>query len=318
MMLTATRLLRLSGVAVLVVAAASVADAAATPTTETFDQVGTDDFEVPADVCQVEITAFGAEGGGSANTEPVQGGLGGAATATVEVTPLEVLEVRVGGVGTAGNDVAGGAGGFNGGGDGGGSIFVEDGGGGGGGGASDVRQGGGALANRVVVAGGGGGGGADGNVDDGGQGGEGGGTSGTAGQDGGGGFMGGGGGGDEGTPAAGGAPGDFGATAGVSGTGGEGGNTDRSGGGGGGGGWFGGGGGGATAATDDGAGGGGGGSGFGPVGVVLQTGVQAGDGLVTITFDAEAETCPDEPVTPTPPSTSPAAAPIATEPAFTG
>lgn len=314
----ASRVLGMFGAAVLAVAAPGVADVGAAQTTETFDQVGTDGFEVPAGVCQVEITAYGAEGGGSANTDPVPGGLGGAATATVEVTPFEVLQVRVGDQGTAGNDVVGGEGGFNGGGGGGGSIFVDDGGGGGGGGASDVRQGGDALANRVVVAAGGGGGGADGNVDDGGSGGEGGGSSGTEGQDGGGGFMGGGAGGGGGTPAAGGAPGDLAGTAGVSGTGGEGGNTDRSGGGGG---WFGGGGGGggATAATDDGAGGGGGGSGFGPAGVVLQTGVRAGAGMVTITYDPEAGTCPpDEPVTPAQPSRSPAAAPVATEPAFTG
>jgi hypothetical protein len=42
--------------------------------------------------------------------------------------------------------------------------------------------------------------------------------------------------------------------------------------------------------TDDG-GGGGGGSGLGPAGVAFETGVQTGDGLVTITYDPDGETC---------------------------
>ncbi len=74
------------------------------------------------------------------------GGLGGTATANLEVNPGEVLEIRVGG------GVSFGVGGFNGG----GSAATTF--GGGGGGASDIRQGGSDLADRVVVAGGGGGG----------------------------------------------------------------------------------------------------------------------------------------------------------------
>ena len=37
--------------------------------------------------------------------------------------------------------------------------------------------------------------------------------------------------------------------------------------------------------------GGGGGSGFGPAGVAFQTGVQAGNGAVSITYDPAVETC---------------------------
>lgn len=78
-------------------------------------------------------------------------------TATITVTPGEVLTVIVGGQngngGGFGGGGPGGAGGFNGGADGGNSV--DD----GGGGASDVRQGGAAPADRVVVGGGGGGGG---------------------------------------------------------------------------------------------------------------------------------------------------------------
>jgi hypothetical protein len=36
---------------------------------------------------------------------------------------------------------------------------------------------------------------------------------------------------------------------------------------------------------------GGGGSGFGPPGVVFETGVRSGDGLVTITYDPAVNTC---------------------------
>ncbi|HYF45630.1 MAG TPA: glycine-rich protein, partial [Acidimicrobiales bacterium] len=141
--------------------------------TETFEFTGaSEDFVVPADVCEVTIEAFGAQGGpGNAGEEP---GLGGSATASIAVTPGETLVVTVGGQGAPGQpeetveaasdaDVEGaspegggglgGAGGFNGGGDGGGNAENEDG-GGGGGGASDVRQGGDGLEHRVVVGGG--------------------------------------------------------------------------------------------------------------------------------------------------------------------
>ena len=115
---------------------------------QTFTQTGVvHGFTVPAGVVRVRIRATGAEGGN-------YGGHGGVVTATIAVTPGEVLSVVVGGAG----DWFG-PGGANGGGEGGfrvGDSYLGI--GGGGGGASDVRQGGGALENRVVVAAGGGGG----------------------------------------------------------------------------------------------------------------------------------------------------------------
>ncbi len=99
-------------------------------------------FTIPPGVSQVTITAYGAQGG-TVNLN--QGGLGGSATGTLNVTPGDILYVNVGG--TAVNYL----GGFNGGGNGVGA-YIE-----GGGGASDVRFGGTGLANRIIVAGGGGG-----------------------------------------------------------------------------------------------------------------------------------------------------------------
>jgi hypothetical protein len=64
--------------------------------------------------------------------------------------------------------------------------------------------------------------------------------------------------------------------------------------------------------TSDG-GGGGGGSGFGPEGVAFGTGVREGDGLVTITYDTEADTCGPDVL---PDDTTPPV--IAGRPAFTG
>jgi hypothetical protein len=62
------------------------------------------------------------------------------------------------------------------------------------------------------------------------------------------------------------------------------GGTATYGGGGGGGGYYGGGGGGYSSGVEDGGNGGGGGSGYGPAGVVFQTGVHLGHGLVRITY----------------------------------
>ncbi|OWY61620.1 hypothetical protein B7486_62810, partial [cyanobacterium TDX16] len=67
---------------------------------------------VPDEVCEVDITASGAQGGLPTGFS----GLGGRATVTAEVTPGETLQVNVGGRGLAQQDAAGGAGGFNGGG----------------------------------------------------------------------------------------------------------------------------------------------------------------------------------------------------------
>ena len=286
-----------------------------------------EDFVVPAGICSVTVDAFGAAGGDYLGREiPTVGGLGGRATATIPVTPGETLIVRVGGRGTdsdipngltaeADGDASAadvtvavfGPGGFNGGGDGG---DTADDAGAGGGGGSDVRQGGDALENRVVVGGGGGGGGGTDNEPGIGDGGAGGGTEGDPGEDSHLGSIGGGG----GTQDAGGAAGPNDATAGdgefgVGGVGGVGGNESNDGGGGGGGGFFGGGGGeGDTPGTDDG-GGGGGGSGFGPSGVAFETGVQEGDGFVTISYDPATDSCP-------PPAAAPAA--IELVPRFTG
>ncbi len=99
-------------------------------------------WTVPPGVTSICVDARGAQGGNA-------GGLGGAATGTLSVTPGEILYIYVGGAGTMANATPV-PGGFNGGGN--GSW------GGSGGGASDVRQGGTALGNRKIVGGGGGGG----------------------------------------------------------------------------------------------------------------------------------------------------------------
>ena len=65
-------------------------------------------FDVPADVCQVTVDAFGAGGGDS---DAQSGGAGGRATATIATIPGETLSVRVGGAGEHADDDDGGAGG---------------------------------------------------------------------------------------------------------------------------------------------------------------------------------------------------------------
>jgi hypothetical protein len=252
----------------------------------TFNYTGSfQTYTVPANVCSVTVDAFGAQGGSLIGIVlSATGGFGGGAHATFSVTPLESLQVNVGGGGTAG-----GSGGFNGGAAGGKGVTFPP--GAGGGGASDVRQGGVGLANRIIVAGGGGG------ADTGSSGGDGGDTAGAPG-----GFApvggaGGGGGGTQTTGGAGGAggtanlgngsPGGNGSS-GLGGVGGDstagssGGVTGGGPGGGGGGGWYGGGGGGGGGLLNFG-GGGGGGSGFGPATVIFKSGVRIGDGMVMIT-----------------------------------
>jgi hypothetical protein len=306
------------------VASGAVAGAGTGASQQDFSFTGeAQEFTVPADVCSITVDALGASGNdaqGSIVERQAQGGftpqgeefpfiaaggLGGSATATIDVTPGEVVFVYVGGQGggTADNYL----GGFNGGGDGANAEFSPS---GGGGGASDVRRGAGALEDRLVVAGGGGGGGAEGE----GVGGDGGGTVGTDGADSGDGSAGGGG----GTQTAGGAAGadDPTAGAGALGVGGVGGSGDdeNDGGGGGGGGHYGGGGGAgdtSEAESDDG-GGGGGGSGFGPAGTVFETGVNEGDGAVTLSWTAEPG-CDAAPTT----TAAPASA-AETRPRFTG
>jgi hypothetical protein len=274
-------------------------------------------WTVPEGVTQATFEVSGAHGGTDAR-HTAQGGVGGMARATIDVTPADTLQVTVGGAGADGvigapnAIVAGGAGGFNGGAAGGSADGIAGGSGesgGGGGGASDIRfdtddSGDFALAERIIVAGGGGGAGA---------------SIGGGGGGAGGGSEGGGGGdaspfgsnpngkgGKGGSASSGGVGGDPGVvwvfasctkgldgTLGVGGLGGEcrafAGSGGGSGGGGGGGGYYGGGGGGGGGFA---GGGGGGGSGFGPSGVVFESGVQEGNGLVTITYTPPDSTAP--------------------------
>jgi hypothetical protein len=237
------------------------------PQTLTFSYTGTaQQWTVPADVHQATFDVYGAQG---ANRSVFPGAAGGRTTATIAVTPGEVITIMVGGQGrnnppTADCVLTAGTGGFNGGGNGG-----DVGGncpGPGGGGASDVRRGGSALSNRVLVAGGGGGAAANIICN---QAGSGGGVNGgSATQNA---FCSGGGtgGNQDGTSGSG-----------QLGQGGQGADGDgiSSAGGGGGGGYYGGSGGNPGL-------GGGGGSGFG-VNAVMQNGVRQGNGVVTVAFGA--------------------------------
>jgi hypothetical protein len=251
-----------------------------TTNTTTFSFTGgAQTFTVPHDVTRVTIDDLGAQGG-------LAGGNGGEATATISVTPGEVLQVNVGGQGGVPDP------GFNGGGNGGVGDISS---GGGGGGASDVRRGAFGLDDRIVIGGGGGGG-------TGCAGGAGAGTTGGAGvkcyqsND-----SSGGGGGTQSEGGQGGNPGGYG-------SGGNGalnpsGYDDASGGGGGGGGFYGGAGGtGSDFLQGGNGGGGGGGSGWTPGGTGMANGVQSGNGRVTITHTPNAP-APD--ATTTSPPTSP-------------
>jgi YD repeat-containing protein len=245
----------------------------------TFEFTGaTETWEVPADVTEIQVDVYGAQGGGQ------YGGLGGHTRAVIDVTPSETLSIAVGGQPTTAT------GGFGGGADG-GMWTGEDGTTAwGGGGASDVRRGGTGLANRVVVAGGGGGAG-ERHTSWLGTGGSGGGLEAGAGDAG----CGAGGGG--GSQTAGGS-GSFRAAGGDLGVGGAalGYYTD---GGGGGGGYYGGGGGGTCGANDQPGGGGGGGSSFAVStarGVQHQRGVHVGAGRVVLRWPPTTpETTPPAP-----------------------
>ena len=109
-------------------------------------------YTVPAGVTAIQVDVQGATGGNSVASAP--GGKGGRVQAVIAVTPGQVLNIFVGGAGSAattygtavatgGYYVGGTAGGY----------------GGGGGGGSDIRIGDTALSSRVLVAAGGGGGG---------------------------------------------------------------------------------------------------------------------------------------------------------------
>jgi hypothetical protein len=275
--------------------------------TQTFAFTGSmQTFTVPNCVSSISLELRGAQGANAQDklTTNSTGGLGGRATGVLAVSPGQVLNIFVGGVGNTN-----GSGGFNGGASGGtstpgGSCFGGP--AGGGGGASDIRVGGVALSNRLIVAGGGGGSGRDycnGSCQPcgcGGSGGAGGGLSGNGGQSAnncGFGFAGlntNGAGGGSGTAGGAGGVGDNGGNSGSAGSSGNGGNgahgTIDVAGGGGGGGYYGGGGGGA-ASNGSGVGGGGGGGGSSYVGGTgISSGattasIQTGNGLVILTYN---------------------------------
>jgi gliding motility-associated-like protein len=248
-------------------------------TTVTFNYTGAvQTWIVPPCVYTINVVAAGAKGGGNI------GGNGARITANIAVTPGQVLNIYVGGMGSCGNN----SGGWNGGGTGYASnpanaAYNSC----GGGGATDLRIGGTALVNRVIVAGGGGGkgggsspvcgGSANCNV----------GAAGcnTYGAGGGGGTLAGGGGG--GAPWAGTPPG---GSAGTLGNGGQGGYWSTASGGGGGGGYYGGGGGGNDGCCTgaNGGGGGGGGSSLVPAGGSCLAANNANNGYLTITYSGGA------------------------------
>lgn len=101
-------------------------------------------YTVPSCVTAVTITALGAKGGGA------NGGNGASVTGTIAVTPGQILEVYVGGMGLCPGV------GYNGGGNGTTANNAANA-SCGGGGASDVRVAPYALNNRIIVAAGGGG-----------------------------------------------------------------------------------------------------------------------------------------------------------------
>jgi hypothetical protein len=238
-------------------------------TGQVYSSQGADTYTVPSGVTSLTVKMWGGGGGGGGGAATAAGAAGGGAgyvTATLSVTPGEVLNVYVGGGGAGGSYNNGGNDAGSGGGGGGYSslyrsstILALAGGGGGGGGARQGTAGGagGAGGGTTAVAGttvGNGAGGGAGTASAGGTGGTGGNNGGSNGSS----LTGGA--GADGRSAAG---NDGGGAAGGLATGGAGGlanvNTTRPGGGGGGAGYFGGGGGGSTTSATGNAGGGGGG-----------------------------------------------------------
>lgn len=261
---------------------ALAAPAHAQTDTRTFSYTGSaQEFTVPAEVCRLSITAFGASGG--TGWDGAAGGRGAEARAeAVAVTPGEHLSVIVGGQGGDGGVSIPGSAGFGGGGQGGNGRW----GGGGGGGATTIAHG---THDLVIAAGGGGGGGFP-----------------VAGAGGAGGQTGANGADATGSTAKGGASGGRGGAGGLGslgssdaggdgspvqgGTGASAKNLNLDAGGGGGGGLFGGGGGGA-ADSGDGGGGGGGGSSHGPADADFTTGARGGHGEAVIAW--EPDSCPE-------------------------
>jgi hypothetical protein len=276
-------------------------------------------WTVPSGVTSATFDVFGAQG--CCNS----GGLGGEATATIAVTPAQILQINVGGQGGILPTINGA---YNGGGgvDGGAGM------GNGGGGATDVRSGGYTLNDRMIVAGGGGGEGAvcasygpectNPNVNSSLAGGAGGGTTGGDGSTAiglasitlnaegspvvtstGGSQTAGGSSGNVDLPAPAEAPGQLGLGANF--------NLGPEMVGGGGGGYYGGGAGDEEHILDGrlSGGSGGGGSGFGPTGVAFKSGVRAGNGQVIITYSTSSSTPTPTPkpssLSPTPTSSPP-------------
>ena len=113
--------------------------------TVTFNYTGAvQNWTVPPCVTSIQVSARGADGGGTS------GGNGALVTGTLAVTPGQILQIRVGGSGACPTS------GYNGGGIGRNANTVANG-SCGGGGATDLRVAPYALANRVIVAAGGGG-----------------------------------------------------------------------------------------------------------------------------------------------------------------
>ena len=112
-------------------------------------------YTVPSCVNSITFDVQGAKGG-NGNPTASSGGNGGRVTGVLTVTPGQVLQINVGGLGSNGLTTGFAPGGFNGGGA--GAYSSGNYGGGGGGGATDIRLFPYSLNDRIVVAGGGGGG----------------------------------------------------------------------------------------------------------------------------------------------------------------
>ncbi len=145
---------------------------AATPVSQSFTTPGEQQFVVPPGVSSVQVELIGGYGGNGNGGIP--GGIPATATATLTVSPGEVLYAEVAGNGKSAESQEN-QGGYGGGGDGGirAFLFGSAPAGGGGGGASDVQRcpsaatseecgGHSPLSSRLLVAGGGGGGGGNG------------------------------------------------------------------------------------------------------------------------------------------------------------
>ena len=103
-------------------------------------------YTVPAGCTSIMVSMAGGKGGDGTGGTDV-GGSGGAIVCTLAVTPGQVLDVYVGGMGSG---TTGGLGGIPGGP---GGVGAAN--GGGGGGSSEIRVSPYGTANRVIVAGGG-------------------------------------------------------------------------------------------------------------------------------------------------------------------